>query len=297
LLDRARALPRHAAERYMSFGPRTKVAIWLFGALNIVAIVFIIIVTPHQIGVWFNNLAISLRRMGPWGVLLEGLLVVLVSHPPFGGFAASMTLIGFTYGMWPGCLIAVVASMTGAGFAFLSVRAFFLSWVKKQSNAKWDAFGNVMRAKGLPLIIMIRYCPIPWAICNGLFASIESVKFWQFMLANLVMQPRLLIPVFIGSRLTSLASETPTHDPLRFWLNLASVGVSLTVSTLGGIWIYRLTLEQMRKLDKSGPGQGELAAEALEEGGLLGDYEDDEADDEPLTDRAEATRGRSGPDQ
>lgn len=37
-------------------------------------------------------------------------------------------------------------------------------------GTKWDAFGNVMKHKGLPLIIMIRYSPIPWAIGNGLFA-------------------------------------------------------------------------------------------------------------------------------
>jgi hypothetical protein len=67
-------------------------------------------------------------------------------------------------------------------------------------GTKWDAFGNVMKHKGLPLIIMIRYSPIPWAIGNGLFAvsyrahvpnaklirqSVESVKFYQFMIANL----------------------------------------------------------------------------------------------------------------
>jgi hypothetical protein len=47
-----------------------------------------------------------------------------------------------------------------------------------------------MREKGTILVIMIRYCPMPWAIGNGLFVltprqSIESVKFWQVMLADL----------------------------------------------------------------------------------------------------------------
>ena len=50
------------------------------------------------------------------------------------------------------------------------VQTFFLAWVRKRSNDKWDAFGNVMAAKGLPLVIMIRYCPLPWAVGNGLFA-------------------------------------------------------------------------------------------------------------------------------
>jgi uncharacterized membrane protein YdjX (TVP38/TMEM64 family) len=113
-----------------------------------------------------------------------------------------MSLIGFTYGMWPGVLISSLSSMVGAAIAFLSVRRFFLGWVKKRSNAKWDAFGRVMKEKGLPLVIMIRWCPLPWALSNGLFAvscfeissmcreeltckSVESVQFWQYMLATL----------------------------------------------------------------------------------------------------------------
>lgn len=47
---------------------------------------------------------------------------VLASHPPLFGFAGSMSLIGFTYGIWPGFLIASIASMLGAALAFLSVR-------------------------------------------------------------------------------------------------------------------------------------------------------------------------------
>ncbi len=37
-------------------------------------------------------------------------------------------------------------------------------------NDKWEAFGHVMKNKGLPLVIMIRWCPLPFAIGNGLFA-------------------------------------------------------------------------------------------------------------------------------
>lgn len=37
-------------------------------------------------------------------------------------------------------------------------------------NKQWEAFGHVMRDKGWPLVAMIRWCPLPWAIGNGLFA-------------------------------------------------------------------------------------------------------------------------------
>ena len=87
----------------------------------------------------------------------------------------------------------------------------------------------------------------------------------------------------------SLTEETPAHDPLRFWLNLGSILLSATFSVTTGYWIYRLTLEQMRKMDRT--GDGELAAEALEEGALLGDYSDEEEmEDEPLTVRGESLR-------
>jgi hypothetical protein len=47
---------------------------------------------------------------------------VLSSHPPLFGFSASMSLIGFAYGVWPGFLIASIGSLLGGAFAFLSVR-------------------------------------------------------------------------------------------------------------------------------------------------------------------------------
>lgn len=69
-------------------------------------------------------LTLLLPRMGltnPW-IAAEQCLTVLTSHPPLFGFSASMSLIGFAYGLWPGCLIAALASMVGSGLAFLSVR-------------------------------------------------------------------------------------------------------------------------------------------------------------------------------
>lgn len=106
----------------------------------------------------------------PWGTQLTP---VLSSHPPLFGFSGSMTLMGFAYGVWPGFLVASLASLAGAAIAFLSVRTFFLEWMRKfgsGKNKQWQAFGHVMRERGWPLVAMIRWCPLPWAIGNGLFA-------------------------------------------------------------------------------------------------------------------------------
>lgn len=59
-----------------------------------------------------------------------------------------MTLIGFTYGLWPyGILLAVAASMTGSALAFISIRTFFLRWMQKfgsEKSDKWQAFSHVV---------------------------------------------------------------------------------------------------------------------------------------------------------
>jgi len=39
-----------------------------------------------------------------------------------------------------------------------------------RKNKHWEAFGHVIRERGLILVIMIRWCPIPYAFGNGLFA-------------------------------------------------------------------------------------------------------------------------------
>jgi len=56
--------------------------------------------------------------------------------------------------------------------------------------------------------------------------------------------------------------------------------VSIFVSIGTGVLIYRLTLDQMRKLESCPPGEGDLAVEALEATALLGDYSDEEVQEE-----------------
>ncbi len=127
------------------------------------------------------------------------------------------------------------------------------------------------------------------------------------MLANVLVQPRLLVPVFIGSRLSSLTGgegDAPP-DPVKKWVNVASIVVGLSVSftsgwhgpgerrlpwvlTVGegtrcaaGWFIYRQTLRKMAELDPSVSADDEDAAvDILERNALLGDYSGESDDDE-----------------
>ncbi|GHJ88103.1 hypothetical protein NliqN6_4505 [Naganishia liquefaciens] len=279
-----------ATHRYRRATSKQKALFFVFCALNVVLLATIIIITPHGIALYMQRFAEAIRDMHGWGAALLFLMVVLASHPPLFGFAFSMSLIGYTFGFWRGAALAVAASMTGAAVAFLSVRTFFLQWMKQFGSGKsdkWDAFSHVVKAKGTILIIMIRWCPLPWALGNGLFASIESVSFSSFMLANLLLQPRLLVPVFIGSRLVSLVNDDTEDgvpvDNVAKWINMISIILGLGISLGTGWFIYHATLQQMRELGYDGAvpaSEAEEARDFLEQNALLGDYSGDEEEDE-----------------
>lgn len=98
-----------------------------------------------------------------------------------------MTICGFAYGPFGGLLVAGSGAIIGSALTFVILRLLFKRRIKSWTaqNKRWQAMEAVIDAKGLPLVIMIRLCPIPWVYSNALFASMESVKLWQFVIATM----------------------------------------------------------------------------------------------------------------
>jgi len=176
---------------------------------------------------------------------------------------------GYAYGM-KGFPLAAGGSLVGSAVAFVVLRFLFSGRLRRwsASNEKWQALETVVAAKGLPLITLVRASPFPpWVYSNALFASIEAVSLWQFVLATFVVFPKVALFVFIGSRLASLSDgEQRSHmDTSTKVLNtVASVG-GLLVSITAGFIIYRAMQTEIRRLEGIPPEVDELAAEALEE--------------------------------
>ena len=98
-----------------------------------------------------------------------------------------MTLCGFAYGPLGGFAIAAPSALIGSALTFVILRLLFKQRIKDWTQRKtpWLAMEQVIRSKGLPLIILIRMCPIPWVYSNALFASMEVVQLWQFVVATM----------------------------------------------------------------------------------------------------------------
>jgi len=228
----------------------------------------IIIVTPARIAQYSYDKA-RLLAATPFGWLAFGLLIAGISFPPLAGHTTLVTLSGFAYGM-QGFFISATASLLGSALVFVVLRRLFSkrlnAWSSKSNN--WQALESVVKAKGLPLMILIRISPFPpWVYSNALFASIQMVQLWQFATATLFTFPKLLLLTFIGTKMASLADGDQREQMGKGTkiLNGVLIGGGIVVAIGTSWWVYNLVQRHIRQLEGIPAEVDESAAEAIEE--------------------------------
>lgn len=230
--------------------------------------VLVIIISPARIAQYLYDQARILAE-APFGSLALALAIVCISFPPLIGHTTLVTLCGFAYGL-NGIYIAAGVSIVGSALVFVVLRFLFSARLRAWSghNQKWQALESVVRAKGLPLVVLIRISPFPpWVYSNSLFASIEAVKLWQFVIATFCIIPKLLLHTFIGSKIAQLSDgdqrgRMDTHTKV---INGLLVGGGILIAIFTSWLVYNLVQNHIRHLEGISPDVDELAAEAIED--------------------------------
>jgi len=253
---------------------RGKLVIFTFTLFYCVLIAATIIITPARIAQVFYDLGQKISEH-PLGWLLLATFIQIISFPPMIGHTAMLNLCGFTYGI-KGFLVAAPASLVASAVVFIILRYLFGDWLRSWSkkNETWQALETVIAAKGLPLIILVRLSPFPpWVYSNSLFASIQSVTVWQFMVATTCNFPKYLLHVFIGSRM-ALLSDGQQREHMDTQTKVVNTIIIVTgiLTSVGSGWVlYALMKRQLREASPKTPGQAsQLAGEADEDTSLLG---------------------------
>ncbi|KAG9118259.1 Tlg2-vesicle protein [Ceratobasidium sp. 392] len=274
-----------AFKRYQKLGLLAKVDIalvWLLILFHIALIGFLIYLGPDRIFQTLYDTAQKLKAM-PAGWVILSVILIVTSMPPLIGGSTTLTVCGFAYGIKAFLFVAPSACI-GAGFAFLTLRYFFRERVRNFTHRqeKWRALEAVIAAKGLPLIMLIRWAPLPWTYSNALFASIDSVAFWQFMIATIFYTPKLFLVIFIGSRVAKFSDgqQRGEMDTATKVINVLSIILGI-VAGVGSAWlVWRLTDAKIRALKELPQDVDNMAADALRdaEAGapLLEDYSDED---------------------
>ncbi|KAH8118359.1 Golgi apparatus membrane protein TVP38 [Phellopilus nigrolimitatus] len=254
--------------RYKSLPILGKLVIWGIVSFDTALLVIIAVVGPSKITQKLYDFGQDLANYR-FGWMILGAIMIIISFPPLIFYSTTVSLCGFTYGL-KGFFLAGPAALLGSAIVFVLLRFAFRKRLRTwtSNNEKWQALEAVIKAKGLPLIILIRMSPFPpWVYSNACFASIEAVSLWQFLVATLFVMPKLFLVVFVGSRIAKLSDgeQRGQMDIIAKVLNIVSVVVSIALGILAGAVTYRLLQKQIKELRESADLNGELAVDALEE--------------------------------
>ncbi|OIW34861.1 hypothetical protein CONLIGDRAFT_28333 [Coniochaeta ligniaria NRRL 30616] len=270
----ATTLALRAQTLFLSLTPLYRALVVLAGivllGLGITAAIY-----SHAIYTALGPVAKSWRAL-PYhtGALIIFLLICLTGFPPIIGYSSAVTLAGFVYGFPLGWPIAASATVLGSAAAFIASRGVLGGYVHALvgKDKRFVALGQVLRRDGIKVLTAIRFCPLPYSLSNGFLATIPSVGVGSFAAGTLLSTPKLLVHVFIGSRLAKLAEEGDTMSAGDKAINYASMAFGGLVGTAVGLIIYRRTMARAAELE----AEAALAAQG-EEGVVAGEgYEDTE---------------------
>lgn len=137
--------------------------------------------------------------------------------------------------------IVATATVAGSTCSFIASRSLLSKFVQRlvADDTRFEALSLVLKHDGLKLLCMIRLCPLPYSISNGAISTFSTVQPAMYALATAIVTPKLLIHIFIGSRLAVIAKSGEKMDAGTKAINWISIIVGMIVGVVTGWLIYR----------------------------------------------------------
>ena len=217
------------------------------------AIVFgiLFLVYSERIFEWLAPLAIKWKKTtGGWIILW--IVTFIVALPPLIGYSTCATIAGFVYGVGEGWLILASATVAGSTFSFLVSRTLLRKYVERlvANDKRFAALTLTLKHDGLKLLVMVRLCPLPYSLSNGAMSTFPTVHPAMYALATAIITPKLLVHVFIGSRLAAIANSGGQMSAGTRAINYVSIAVGVTVGIVTGWYIYQKTMARAQQLEE-----------------------------------------------
>ena len=87
---------------------------------------------------------------------------------------------------------------------------------------------------------LLRLCPFPYSLTNGAMAAVYGLPTKNFAIAQLITTPKLLIYLFVGSRIKNIGETNSTSSKI---INLLSIVVTMAVLTITA-WVLYLKMQK-----------------------------------------------------
>lgn len=166
-------------------------------------------------------------------------------------------------------LIAASGTIIGSTASFLVSRTLLRSYVNRltSNDKRFAALALTLKHDGLKLLVMFRLCPLPYSLSNGAMSTIPTVTWHQFMLASTIASPKLILHVFVGSRLAAIAESGDKMDAKTKAISYLSIALGMIAGVATGYFMYTQTKSRANELEaeerdaaiRAGEGDGEYS--------------------------------------
>jgi uncharacterized membrane protein YdjX (TVP38/TMEM64 family) len=249
MINNAEKMQRRLVRLYQKLSPLQRGLVVAFLVLNIVLVILFFVYNERIFG-FLKPYAVSWKQTtGGWTVLWA--LTFFTAFPPIIGYSTCGTLAGFVYGVGEGWLILASATIIGSTCSFLVSRSVLRKYVERlvANDKRFAALTLTLKHDGLKLLCMIRLCPLPYSLSNGAISTFPTVHPLMYALATAIISPKLLIHVFIGSRLGKIGQEGGQMSFGAKAVNWISIFVGGLVGLFTGLYIYQRTMDRARQLE------------------------------------------------
>ncbi|KAK7207846.1 hypothetical protein BZA70DRAFT_293158 [Myxozyma melibiosi] len=252
---------RHVAEYVRSIPPKQRIlGISVLSVLGVVALLLLIF--HKAIFGWIQPFCESWSNLRG-GTFLMFLFISATSFPPIVGYTSAVTIAGLVYGLWRGWIVASISTVIASYACFVVCRVFFADFAFQlaQGNQKFEALAMTLDHEELKLLWMIRMSPLPFSFSNAALSTIHTISPKNFAIATALSTPKLLIPVFIGSRLRNLTDES--QDWTSKLANIFSILFGAFIAASTGWIIYHRTMDRARLIQDQLDHERELREEPM----------------------------------
>lgn len=188
-------------------------------------------------------------------------LLFFVGFPPMIGYSFLSTATGLIYGVsFHGFIVLAIGSVTGSVASFYVFKNLLHSRAEQlvHMNKRFEALASILQEdNSYWMLALLRLCPFPYSLTNGAIAGIYGISVKNFTIANIITTPKLLIYLFIGSRVKSLAESESAGSKI---FDIVSILVTLLIFTLTAWLLYFKTKQRYQELKSQGVAQQQPSA-------------------------------------
>jgi len=143
-----------------------------------------------------------------------------------------------------------LGSVCGSVASFTVFKNLLHSRAEKliHANRRFEAFASILQENNSYLILaLFRLCPFPYSLTNGAVAGVYGISVRNFAIANVITTPKLLVYLFIGSRIKNLAE---TESPGSKLFDIISIFVAVCILMMTAWILYYKTNQKYKQLQR-----------------------------------------------